>query len=78
MIPDERTGNPSSTCRAEYFKKKVREMYLKAYKTHNQRYNRGTCTKEQILEWESEAKEAGKKLIASEISMDEYLRVLKR
>ena len=78
VIPDERTGNPSSTCRAEYFKKKVREMYLKAYKTHNQRYNRGTCTKEQILEWESEAKEAGKKLIASEISMDEYLRVLKR
>lgn len=78
VIPDDETGSPSSTCRAEYLKKKVREMYLKAYKTHNQRYNRGTCTREQISEWEAEAKEAGRKLVASAISMDEYLRILKR
>ena len=78
VITDAQTGDASKTCRAVHLKKAVHDLYLKAYKTHNQRYNRGTCSIEDMEMWKKEAKEAGKKAVVSELSMAEYMRILKQ
>ena len=78
VIPDARTKDVSGTCRARFLKDIAASMYLKAYKTHNQRLNRGSCSREEMDRWKEEAREARDRAVVSAITMEEYADILKR
>lgn len=78
VIPDTATKDMSGTCRAGYLKGKTAGMYLKAYKTHNQRLNRGSYTHEQMEQWKREAKAAKEQAIVSAIPLNDFIEILKK
>ena len=65
-------------CLRTYREGVTREMYLKAYKTHNQRLSRGRCTRKEFQNWKAEASKAREAVLERRISMEEYQEILKK
>ena len=65
-------------CLRTYRESVTKDMYLKAYKTHNQRLSRGRCTREEFNDWKAEASAAREKVLQRCISMADYQKILKK
>ena len=65
-------------CLRTYREGVTKEMYLKAYKTHNQRLSRGRCTRKEFRNWKAEASKAREAVLERRISMEEYQEILKK
>ena len=66
------------SCLRTYREGVTKEMYWKAYKTHNQRLSRGRCTEEEFRAWKAEASAAREDVLQRRITMAEYEMILKK
>ena len=65
-------------CLRTYREGVTKDMYWKAYKTHNQRLSRGRCTEEEFRAWKAEASAAREDVLQRRITMAEYEMILKK
>lgn len=65
-------------CLRTYREGVTKEMYLKAYKTHNQRLSRKRCSRKEFQNWKAEASAAREAVLERHISMKEYQEILKK
>lgn len=65
-------------CLRTYREGVTKEMYLKAYKTHNQRLSRKRCSRKEFQNWKAEASAAREAVLERRISMEEYQKILKK
>ena len=63
-------------CLRTYREGVTKEMYLRAYKTHNQRLSRGRATEMEFRAWKAEALKAREDVLLRKISMAEYNTIL--
>ena len=66
------------SCLRTYREDITKEMYWKAYKTHNQRLSRGRATDMEFRAWKAEAFKAREDVLLRNISMAEYTKILKK